>query len=74
MKGFDFMSNFRPLSVNALSRRIVRRIPEINSDYVFSVLVNSGKLEFDERDVLPWIIHFENELYGKNGGDNDKSA
>lgn len=57
------MTIFKELTKSELTARIVRWIPEINPNYVFTVLSASGSNSFDERDVVPWLNYFENLLY-----------
>lgn len=57
------MTIFKELTKSELTARIVRWIPEINPNYVFTVLSASGNNSFDERDVVSWLNYFENLLY-----------
>lgn len=57
------MTIFKELTKSELTARIVRWIPEINPNYVFTVLSASGSNSFDERDVVFWLNYFENLLY-----------
>lgn len=57
------MTIFKELTKSELTARIVRWIPEINPNYVFTVLSASGINSFDERDVVSWLNYFENLLY-----------
>lgn len=57
------MTIFKELTKSELTARIVRWIPEINPNYVFTVLSASGSNSFDEGDVVSWLNYFENLLY-----------
>lgn len=57
------MTIFKELTKSELTARIVRWIPEINPNYVFTVLSASGSNSFYERDVVSWLNYFENLLY-----------
>lgn len=57
------MTIFKELTKSELTARIVRWIPEINPNYVFTVISASGSNSFDERDVVFWLNYFENLLY-----------
>jgi hypothetical protein len=57
------MTIFKELTKSELTARIVRWIPEINPNYVFTVLSASGSNSFDERDVVSWLNYFEDLLY-----------
>ena len=57
------MTIFKELTKSELTMRIVGWLPEINPNYVFTVLSASGSNSFDERDVSSWLNYFENLLY-----------
>jgi len=66
-KGGDFVTKFRRITPEQLVQRVVSMIPEINPDYVRSVLSLDFYENLDVSDVPEWIQYFENSLYGRKG-------
>ena len=61
------MTKFRRITPEQLVQRVVSMIPEINPDYVRSVLSLDFYENLDVSDVPEWIQYFENSLYGRKG-------
>lgn len=56
------MTKYKPISRRELLRRILRRLPELNPEYVSSELERLSKSPYDVTEVISWIRYFENQM------------